>query len=533
MSHAFKLIPTASDLVAGMCVVLYIRFSSHGQNEQTVEGQIRICKEYAERLGYTVVGIYIDKAKTGTNDNRPEFQKMIAAASSGAFQYILVYKFDRFARNRVDSMMYKARLKKDYGIRVISATEPVSDDEGGEIYEMFLEWNDEKYSQRLSKRIRDGLVTALENGQYTGGAGILYGYTFENTEKVGKKGVIRRVIIDEEKAEIVRYVFEEYAKGIEKHAICKVLNDKGLRYKGKLFTWKTFDHWLYNTKYIGEFERFGRVWTNVYPAIIDRATFDKVQERRKENEIMGGAKTAVEPYILTSKAFCTSCGTAIVSDGGTSNTGAKHYYYACKKKKKALCQEKRCHKNNIEKAVTEFVVDCLSDPEIRKQAVEDAMKFHDQRTGDDGLKSVETRIAHARAEVEQLTQSFIYARNDMLRASIEQKMDEMEIYLKDLNKQVAQIKLERSFKVTKEQIVEFVTELIKGDTNDKSFQKRIIDRLIYKVYIGGGVFFALVNFFDLNKTEHISFDEAQEILEGSSVQTPTPLLHQTRQVPNR
>jgi len=423
--------------------------------------------------------------------------------------------------------MYKARLKKDYGIRVISATEPVSDDEGGEIYEMFLEWNDEKYSQRLSKRIRDGLITALENGQYTGGTKVLYGYKLVATEKVGKKGTIHRIAIDEEQAEIVKYVFTEYAQGVEKHVISKALNDKGLRCKkGKLFSWKTFDHWLYNTRYVGEYERFDRVWTNIYPPIVDKLTFDKVQERRKENEIMGGAKTAVEPYSLTGKAHCTSCGTSIVSDGGTSNTGAKHYYYACKKKKKRLCDEKRSHKDNLEKAITEFIVDCLSDPEIRKQAVADSMKFHDQRTGDDGLKSIETRLANAQGEVGKLTDSFILARNDMLRASIEQKMDEMEIYIKDLSKQMAQIKLERSFKITKEQIIEFVTELVKGDTNDKAFQKRLTDRLLYKVYIGGGVFFALVTFFDLNKTEHISFDEAKEIIEGSCVQSPTPLLHQ-------
>ena len=119
--------------------VIYARYSSQGQNEQSIEGQVRICTAYAESKGFTVVKTYMDKARTGTNDNRPDFQKMISDADKGAFQYIIVYKFDRFARNRIDSIMYKAQLKKQYGIRVVSATEPVSDDEGGEIYEMFLE----------------------------------------------------------------------------------------------------------------------------------------------------------------------------------------------------------------------------------------------------------------------------------------------------------------------------------------------------------------------------------------------------------
>lgn len=99
---------------------------------------------------------------------------MIADAGSGAFKYIIVYMFDRFARNRRDSIMYKEMLKEKYGIRVISALEPIAEDEGGEFYEMFLEWNAEKYSKRLSKRVRDGLDTSVANGTYCGGY-LIYG----------------------------------------------------------------------------------------------------------------------------------------------------------------------------------------------------------------------------------------------------------------------------------------------------------------------------------------------------------------------
>ena len=93
--------------------VIYPRFSSHGQNEMTIEGQIRICREYAESQGYNVVGIYPEKARTGTNDSRPAFQRMIKDAACGKFQYIIVYMFDRFARNRRDSIMYKEMLKQE------------------------------------------------------------------------------------------------------------------------------------------------------------------------------------------------------------------------------------------------------------------------------------------------------------------------------------------------------------------------------------------------------------------------------------
>lgn len=206
--------------------VIYARFSSYGQNEQSIEAQVRICKEMAENKGLKVINIYPDKARTGTNDSRPAFQKMIADAQSGAFQYIIVYMFDRFARNRRDSIMYKEMLKEKYGIKVLSALKPIAEDEGGEFYEMFLEWNAEKYSKRLSKRVKDGLDTSVANGTYCGGT-LIYGYKLEQEPINGKSNkFIKRVSINEEEARIIRYAFEEYNKGTTKKRLPNLLINK-------------------------------------------------------------------------------------------------------------------------------------------------------------------------------------------------------------------------------------------------------------------------------------------------------------------
>ena len=509
--------------------VIYARFSSVGQNEQTIEGQTRVCRDYAERQGLSVIGVYdADKAKSASKETekRKDLHRMFADAETGAFQYIIVYKMDRFARNRNESRLFKGELAK-HGVRVLSATENITDDEGGELYEMFLEWNDEKYSQRLAKRIRDGLITSLENGTYTG-TKIIYGYKLIDTDRKGKKGVIHKVAIDEEQAAVVRSVFEQYAKGRSKKEIVDELNAQGLKHKGEPFHTRLFEKWLVNVKYTGEFERFGRVWDNIYPPIIDKLTFERVRERLKENQILSGANSAVEPYFLTGKAHCMKCGTPMVSDGGTCRNGSKLYYYACKKKKKNLCIKKRNYKNPLERGVTVFVQDCLSDPAIADKAVDDSLNFHERRTGDDGLKSIETRIANANAEAEQMTSSYITAKSDLLRANIEKKMSELEIYLKDLNAQKARIKLERGAIVTKAQLLEFVAELVKGDPDDKAFQKKIIDNLVYKVYIDDTDFFVLVHFFQFNKTEHISFNDVQGVIEENAAQSSTPILHQKK-----
>lgn len=110
-----------------MNVVIYARFSSHSQTEQSIEGQRKVCYEYAESNHYTVVGEYIDRAISGTTDNRAEFQRMISDSDRHTFEGVLVYQLDRFARNRYDSAINKAKLKKN-GVRVLSAKENIADD---------------------------------------------------------------------------------------------------------------------------------------------------------------------------------------------------------------------------------------------------------------------------------------------------------------------------------------------------------------------------------------------------------------------
>lgn len=286
--------------------VIYARFSSHGQNEQSIEAQVRICKECAEKNNIKIVNVYSDKARTGTNDARPAFQRMIADAKSGAFQYIVVYMFDRFAKNRRESILYKEMLKEN-GIKVISALEPIAEDEGGEFYEMFLEWNAEKYSKRLSKRVRDGIDTSIANGHFCGGT-VIFGYKLVNEPIPGKPNkFIKRVVIDEEEAKIIRLVFDYYKNGYTKKEIAQMLNEQGYRVKGKLLKGKSFDKWLTNQKYTGTFTFGGRVCNNMYPQIIDKETFNAVQEKLAKNRYtLGGQETALIPYLLTGKVFCAN-----------------------------------------------------------------------------------------------------------------------------------------------------------------------------------------------------------------------------------
>ena len=465
---------------------IYARYSSTGQNEQSIEGQVRICKEFAENKGFNVVKVYIDKAKTGTNDNRPDFQRMIEDAKKGNVKYIIVYMFDRFARNRVDSIMYKEMLRS-YGVRVVSALEPVSEDEGGEFYEMYLEWNAEKFSKRLSKRVKDGLDTSVENGTFCGGR-LIYGYKVHKEPIAGKnERYIKTVAIDEEQAWIVKYVFTEYANGVSKEKIAIALNGMGYRYNGKPFLGKHFDKWLVSPKYTGEFTFGGRECNNMYPAIISKETFKRAQELLKKNKYFAKSDAPRIPYFLTGKLYCGHCGTPMIADSGVGNKGAVNYqYYVCKAMRNRQCNKKREDKDGLELTVTRMTVEYLRDKERVKQIADDMIAYHNSKTDTGILRSLEVRIANTQKDMEDTTTAYIQAvatKNSLFEAGCQKRMNELAVLLDDLQEQHLRLEIEKGDCPTYPKILAFIEEYIEGDITDKAFQKRVIDNLVNAVYV--------------------------------------------------
>lgn len=128
-----------------MRAVIYARYSSDNQTEASIEGQLRECMEFAEHAGIDVIKSYIDRAFSAKSDNRPEFQQMIKDSYKHAFDCIIVWKLDRFSRNRYDSAHYKALLRKN-GVKVVSAKEAIAEGSEGILLESVLEGMAEYYS---------------------------------------------------------------------------------------------------------------------------------------------------------------------------------------------------------------------------------------------------------------------------------------------------------------------------------------------------------------------------------------------------
>ena len=317
-----------------MNVVIYARFSSHSQTEQSIEGQLKVCYEYAEQNHYTIIGEYIDRAVSGKYDNRAEFQRMISDSEKHAFEGILVYQLDRFARNRYDSAIYKSKLKKN-GVRVLSARENITDDASGILVEGVLESMAEYFSAELSQKIHRGMEInaqkCLSNGS-TPGLGF----------KVDKD---RHFYVDEDEAKIVREIFERYASGETKAEIVKDLKRRKIKTSlGNDFTYNSLSRMLSNKRYIGVYMYKGQETPGGMPRILDDDLFYKVQDILNKNKKAPARTHGEGEYLLTTKLFCGHCKNMMVGYGGTSKTGKQYHYYICKEARK-----KRCDKTIVSK----------------------------------------------------------------------------------------------------------------------------------------------------------------------------------------
>ena len=242
-----------------MNVVIYARFSSHSQTEQSIEGQLKVCYEYAESNHYTVVGEYIDRAISGTTDNRAEFQRMISDSDKHTFEGVLVYQLDSFARNRYDSAINKAKLKKN-GVRVLSAKENIADDASGILVEGVLESMAEYYSVELSQKIHRGMAINAEKCLSNG----------SNPGMGFKVDAERRFHVDEEEAAIVREIYERYASGETKAEIIRDLKRRRVKTSlGKEFSPNSLSHLLSNKRYIGVYLYKGKETPGGMPRILD------------------------------------------------------------------------------------------------------------------------------------------------------------------------------------------------------------------------------------------------------------------------
>ena len=450
--------------------VIYARYSSHNQRDESIDAQLRECHEYASKNDYVVLEEYCDRALTGKTDNRAGFQKMIKDAKNNKFNYVLVYKLDRFARNRYDSAMYKNILKK-HNIKVISIKENISDNPEGIILESVLEGMAEYYSANLSQNIKRGMAENALKCKFNG-SGRPLGYRITADKSFE---------IDDFEAKIVTEVFNMYAVGKTSSEIIRYCNDKGYKTsKGQPFNHNAIARILNNEKYIGTYKHGDIVIENGVPAIIDKELFEKVSKLLRKNYTSRARGKADIEYLLSGKLFCGHCGATMVGISGTGKSGKKHYYYSCSTRREGNCNKQNEQKDYLESVVVRTTVEkVLTDENIEMISSKAIELLNAEMSDTTLLQYYEEELDSTRKKIKNI---ITMIEEGIASKGVKERLMELEEYENDVLENLEYEKMKKPI-LTKEHIIYWLEQFRNGDIDDREYKRAIINNLIHSVYL--------------------------------------------------
>lgn len=452
-------------------VALYLRYSSTAQSDQSIEGQLRDCRRYCKANGYRIAAVYVDRAATARKDlvKRVQLMTMISDSAKQRWSYVVVWKLDRFARNRNDSAVMKMRLKKN-GVRVLSATENITDTPESILLEAVLEGMAEFFSAELSQKVTRGMRESALKGRCVGGH-IPLGYRLED----------HKLAINPETAPIVQEVFQRYAGGESVAKICRSLNAKGYKSaKNSPFNANSFRNMLRNERYVGVYKYKDIRVEGGVPAIIDKELFDAVQRKiAKTREAPARGKAKVN-YLLSGKLFCGHCGGHMNGESGTSKNGQIYNYYTCfKRKRYKSCDKKALPKDYIERLVIQDAMSLMTE-ELVEEIADLAVAQSEKEI------SETTRVPELTARLAELDKSIDNIVTAIEKGVASDRMMKRLMDLEDEKKSVAKLLKEEEkliYRVDRKQIVYWLRQFLNGDINDEAFCQNLVDLLINSVTV--------------------------------------------------
>ena len=480
--------------------VIYARFSSDNQREESIDAQLRAAREFAQAYEIKIVREYVDKAKSATSADRECFQQMIRDSAGGTFHFVLVHKYDRFARNRSDSIGYRLELKKN-GVTLVSVLESFDNESPeGALLEGVLESMNEFYSRNLAREVMKGLKENAYKGLYNGGT-LPYGYDLDPTTQ--------KYIVNPVEAEAIKLIFRMVQHHYSYNDVITELTDKGYRTKtGGFFRRNSLHDILRNPRYTGLYTYMRRTPKSTVsnarnshrynpeemvikipdgiPAIIDQEVFNEVQlilDSRK-----GRRYNAIEtPSLLTSKVVCGVCGMPYCADRIKRKNGINYYVsYRCnsrKRKGSVSCSNGRISQEYLDGKVISLLSDILFNPAIIPRLLErynKALSKHSQETSSETaslknqLKSKNKAISNIlkcleRTCSDELTQHLLDLEND--KKALMEKLQELES-----NNAIAPMDVARLKALLQKAKILF-------QSRDVQDNKRLIDTFIDKVVI--------------------------------------------------
>lgn len=414
----------------------YYRVSTGRQSEAnlSIPSQRQATRDFCDRKGWTMAAEFIEPGATATDDQRPEFQKMIERACDDdhPFDVVLVYSFNRFFRDGFGMEMYIRKLAK-FGVRLVSITQELGDDPSQVMMRQIIGLFDEYQSRENGKHVRKAMIENAQQGFYNGSP-VALGYKAVEVEKRGIR-IKKKLAIDPVEAETVRLIFRLYLQGdgtsgpLGVKKIVSWLNERGYRTRlGARFGVATIHGILTNAVYIGDSifnKRDSRtlkqkpvkehVATEV-PAIISKADFEAVAANlRVRNPKTTAPRVVTGPILLTGVAICGGCDGAMTLRTGTSSTGKIHKYYTCStcaRQGKTACKGRSIPMDKLDTLVTENLIERLFQPERLNVILG---KLADRRS--DKASEIDRRVSALQAEVataeDRLRRLYTMVENDL------------------------------------------------------------------------------------------------------------------------
>ena len=487
--------------------VIYARYSSDSQTEQSIEGQLRVINKFALDNDYTITDTYIERAMTGTNDNRPAFQKMIADSSYHKFDYVLVYKLDRFARSKFDSAIHKRTLKNN-GVKVISATEGIPDTPEGIILESMLEGYAEYYSAELSQKVKRGQYESLQKGTFLGG-NMLYGYKSNN----------KIIEIEPDKAEVVRKIFTAYANGKTAFDIADMLKaEKIVNNKGRYFCPNSIMNLLKNKKYTGFFKYGDYEKKDYYPQIIDNNTFEIVQKRIEDNKRSPARMKAYNLYRLSGKLYCGYCKSLMTGESGTSKDGIIYNYYKCfGRKKHNGCEKKTVKKEELENLVVSLALRHILSEEKILDTIENIVEAHNSAISTTAELSI---LKQEKIQNQKYLDNILTAlKNGIFSETTQQELIKLEKRKAEIEEEILIQEALQQNQLSKEKVLFYFKQFVDNELKEEEAKDSIINNLVYKVILYDNKIIVILKNKD-KITEDLSLEELENLCSNLTQDSP-------------
>ena len=468
-------------------VVAYARFSSDNQRDESIDAQVRAIRDFCKQNNYNLISTYHDNALSGTSvKDREQFLKMIKDSERKLFKFVIVHKFDRFARNRYDHAIFEKKLE-DNGVRLISVLENLNDSPESVILKSVLTGMNEYYSLNLAREVRKGQKENALKCIHNGGRPPLgYDLTLDKT-----------YTINEKESEAVKLIFKMYLDGRGYSSIADELNSMNYLNKlGRPFKKISIRDTLLNEKYTGTYifgkkDKHGNITNKEIkvedgiPAIISKEDFKKVLSKMRIRR-HGSRNTAKANYLLTGLCICGECGGNFSGGYKSRNrNGSISRGYLCRNKKDKV---NKCINTGLRKELLEnLVLNCIKENIFSGEQI----KIISERV----YKYLKTKFSKRNKrmiEVESELKKLNYKANKLLDLNLDnvisdyeykEKKNELDRQISDLNMEKIDLDVDPKF-LNKQKIKNHLINLSKDlNSKDENIIKNIIEIFIENIIV--------------------------------------------------